>query len=439
MATRSSSIVGRVARGSAIAASGAALVAAVATTALAAYWVRRVEDRRIDDAAMTLATELDEGAVDVPTTEAIYHDESEEMRHTGLLFAVYDSRGVMVIGDPRVQLPPSDGCADMNGDALRVCRTNSRRDLVAVVGAAPAVLLPFLAGAAFLSAALAAGLAWLVCRPLSRHAIAPLTRLRKRIADLDVRSVADADLGSDEGVVEVDGLRRAISELIERVDSTLALANRFAANAAHELRTPLTSVRAELDLLWESVDDPGASASASRAQQKVAELSSLVERLLILSTPARSATDAHELVSLRDLLEDAVSELPPEHRDQVEVLADDAIVHGDAVLLATMVVNAIANGLKFGKRVIAYVKADERAALLHVDDDGPGIPVDERERVFEPFFRSAHALRSRAPGHGLGLALIRHVAQTHGGAARFVEPAGGGARLEIELPLAGAA
>ncbi len=239
------------------------------------------------------------------------------------------------------------------------------------------------------------------------------------------------------GEVEVDALRRTIEQLIVRVERALSQAHRFAANAAHELRTPLTTVRAELELLAENITEPGAREGATVAQQKLAELSMLVERLLILSVPARSAADAHEVVSLRDLLEDVVQSLPNDDRSRVEVSEGDALVRGDATLLGTMVANAIANGLKFGSAVTTELSLVEGIAVLHVDDDGPGVEASERERAFEPFFRSSEALKRRIPGHGLGLALIRHIATTHGGSATLVGKRTQGGRLEIRLPSAG--
>jgi nitrogen-specific signal transduction histidine kinase len=77
------------------------------------------------------------------------------------------------------------------------------------------------------------------------------------------------------------------------------------------------------------------------------------------------------------------------------------------------------------------------APVAGEDDDGPGVEASERERAFEPFFRSSEALRRRVPGHGLGLALIRHIATTHGGSATLVDKRTQGARLEIRLPSAG--
>jgi len=428
------SIVGRVASGAALAAAAAALVAAIATIVFATLLLQRAEDRRLEEAAVTFAEELGQGGNDIAAIREVHRDESEEMDHTGMLFAVYDGGGSLLVGDHRVGMPAELGCATFRASALRVCRAQASNGLSAVVAEAHTRPLSMLAGAAILAALLAAALAWAASRPISKRVVAPLTRLRERIAQLNIDALSEANLGSEEHVAEVDTLRGTILQLVARVERALAQANRFAANAAHELRTPLTSVRGELELLGENVSDPAAREGAMLAQQKLTELSVLVERLLILSVPTRSTSDAHEVVSLRDLVEDAVQSLPKEDRARVEVSDGDALVRGDATLLGTMVANAIANGLKFGRVVTTAVLLLDDVAVLHVDDDGPGVDAAERERAFEPFFRSGDALRRRVPGHGLGLALIRHIAETHGGTADLVEKPTPGARLEVRLP-----
>lgn len=430
------SLVRRVALGAALAASAAALVAALATIVLTTLLLQRAEDRRLEEAAVTFGAELGPDGSDLATVRAAHRDESEEMDHTGMHFTVYDAQGGLVVGERRLGLPREAGCSTTNASALRVCRAQAGNGLTVVVGAAHTPLGGLLAAAALLAALFAAALAWATSLPISRLVVAPLTRLRERIAQLDIDALSTADLGAEEQIAEVDALRRTIEQLVVRVERALSQAHRFAANAAHELRTPLTTVRAELELLAEGITEPGARTGAAVAQQKLVELSMLVERLLILSVPKRSAADAHEVVSLRDLLEDVVHALSPDDRSRVQLSEGDALVRGDAALLSTLAANAIANGLKFGTTVTTEVLLTGGTTLLRVDDDGPGIDAAERERVFEPFFRSAEALRRRVPGHGLGLALIRHIAETHGGRAALVDKPTRGARLEIHLPTA---
>lgn len=430
----SRSLLHRVAWSAAIAASVAALLAAVATIVLASYLLNRAEDRRVEDAAVTFADELDHASTDRAAVQQVHHDESEEMAHSGLSFAVYDRDGQLLAGDARLELSRTLGCST-TPTALRSCRVQTSSGLGAVAGVPHVTFLPLLASAAIAATLLSAVLAWLASRPIARFVVGPLTRLRERIAELDVDTTSHAELGPPEQVVEVDALSNTIAQLIVRIERAIALAHRFAANAAHELRTPLTAVQAELELLSESIAEPEARANAQRAQRKLVELVELVERLLVLSVPARTASDAHEVVSLRDLLEDSVAALPVAQQKRITLPVNDALVRGDALLLGTMIANALSNALKFADKASVSMSTIDAELVLHIEDDGQGMDAADRERVFEPFFRADTVLRQRLPGHGLGLALIRHIAQTHGGLAAFVDMRERGSCLEIRLPL----
>jgi signal transduction histidine kinase len=215
----------------------------------------------------------------------------------------------------------------------------------------------------------------------------------------------------------------------------LEQAQRFAANAAHEIRTPLTAVRAELDLLAESAAPAhDLAADLSAARSKVADLILLVEKLLVLATPKQIANEPNEVVSLRDVLEDVVSGLEPDQVRRVQLSDADALVRGDATLLASMFANALVNALKFGNEVRVELTVKEGIVSVIIDDDGPGIAEADWERVFEPFYRDRSPQHRRQPGHGLGLALVRHIAESHGGGAFFQHPRQTGARLELVLP-----
>ena len=424
------SLVRRVAWGSALGASAAALVAALSTSALGAFLLLGAEDRRLQEAAVILSAIIAETPEHL--TKAV-DDEENEIAHSGIVLVAFSEDGRFLAGDQRVALPMSIGCADDERVPLRVCRTPPSAGIVAVAASPRSLAAPMLAIAALAAAVLAGLVGLLTSFPVARWLIAPLSRLRQSIAEIDIETGLPASLGPTEHVLEVDALRETLRLLIARVGLALDQAHRFAASAAHELRTPLSAVSAELELLAESTTIDETRTDLLRAQRKIAGLATLVERLLILATPRRASTDDSEIVSLRDLLEDVVAMLPAADRERIRTSEGDAVLKGDAVLLATMASNAISNGLKFGHHVTTEVRNEDGLAILQIDDDGPGIPVDERERVFDPFFRTDDALRRRLPGHGLGLALIRHIAQTHGGDASFGTHPHGGARLEIRL------
>jgi signal transduction histidine kinase len=294
--------------------------------------------------------------------------------------------------------------------------------------------LPFVI-AALVALAVCGLMTWVLTRPVISSVMAPFSRLRARVAAIDVDVDVKSDLGEPEHVTEVDELRATIGHLLERVGTALEQAQRFAANAAHELRTPLTAVRAELELLAEQPSlSHDISGNLAAARSRVADLVVLVERLLVLATPKRAGVEPNEIVSLRDVMEDVVRSLSIEQRGHVQLSEGDALVRGDPLLLESMFANALTNGLKFGTEVRVTLTVADGVASIRVDDDGPGLAEADWERVFEPFYRDHGALRRRQPGHGLGLALVRHIAESHGGSASFRRREGAGARLEVLLP-----
>lgn len=427
---RSQTLTSRVVWGTVVAASIAAVVSASAAAGLSGWLMLRAEDRRLLDAAQVLADELVSGEEGSPA-EALEH-ETSETSHMGLVFSVFDETG-RVAGDARLPRLQPGRCDSVAGHPLRVCSVSSSVGLEISAAGAHSDVGAMLAGAALAAALLAAAVAWVVSRSVARTAIGPLTRLEQRLVAID-RPDLKAELGTAEGVIEVDRLRATLEGLLARLLGALAHAERFAADAAHELRTPLTAVRAELELLAEQ--SPSQAQQLQRARQTLARLEALVERLLVLATPERSQPARDEAVSLRDVVEDVVASLPPAEHGRVSVGEGDVTVRGDSSLLQALVSNALSNALKFGTRASVAIGLDGRQAVLRVDDDGPGVPPSERDRVFEPFFSSAQARMQGKAGHGLGLAIIAHIARRHGGSARFDE-ATGGARLEVRLPAEG--
>ncbi|MFO0625849.1 MAG: HAMP domain-containing sensor histidine kinase [Polyangiales bacterium] len=244
-------------------------------------------------------------------------------------------------------------------------------------------------------------------------------------------------LPAREGSEEVDALREALSALLTGHADSLARARRFAADAAHELRTPLGRLRAALEL---AADDPALPdahrAQLARLQQDAGALGALAERLLILASPLPTATLAGEAVSLAEVAGEVVDALDDVARARVSLRADDeGMVRGDPTLLRVMVHNAVENALKFAPAgaITVAVRAAAATVVVQVRDAGPGVPASQREALFAPFHRSAAARAAGLPGHGVGLALIAHVARAHGGEARFVD-ADRGATLEVSLP-----
>jgi signal transduction histidine kinase len=429
------SLVTRVARSAAVAASTSAFLAAVATSSLGSFLLQKAEDRRLFEASRDLVFLLGQEPLERDRIRAIVLHEHEETEHAGIRFTVSEMNGSFIAGDLHVDHVTPDRCSTRGEDRLRTCSVATGAGVIVTAASihSPQTVLFFIA--ALVALAFSGLVTWFWSRPMARSAIAPFSRLRSRVAAIDVDVGGKAELGAVEHVIEVDELRTTIGHLLERVGIALDQAQRFAANAAHELRTPLAAVSAELELLGEHPSLPrDVAGELTTAQSKVADLVMLVEKLLVLATPKRIANEPNEIVSLRDVIEDVVRSLSPDQASKVHLTDADALVRGDAMLLASLFTNALVNALKFGNEVRVDLTVANGVASINVDDDGPGVDEADWERVFEPFYRGQGALRRRTPGHGLGLALVRHIAESHGGRAFFRPRGGAGARLQVVLP-----
>lgn len=385
--------------------------------------LQRAEDRRLLDAAVVLATELTTTAEAGQRLPQLVDDEEAETAHMGMVFAVFGSEGPRLAGDARLPFLAHGRCAAVTSE-VRACSATAGPWVVVAGGAHTSSAQLAIAG--LLAVLLVVVGAFIVSGPLATSIVSPLSRLQTRLERLEVASMTGSQLGPPSGVSEVDSLRQTIEALLVRADEALKYATRFSASAAHELRTPLSTIQAELELL--SADTRPSPDVLARLRRTVARLGELLERLLVLATP--NADASRELVSLRDVVEDTLDLLPAEARSRVtlEVSGERSLL-GDATLLSTMVTNGLSNALKFGKHVTVRLAAD----ALVFDDDGPGVPPGERLRVFEPFHRGESARVGAVAGHGLGLALIAHVASQHGATASF-EDGATGARLAIRWP-----
>ncbi|UJR79928.1 sensor histidine kinase [Sandaracinus amylolyticus] len=423
----------------ALASAGAAALAG-AVAAIVAGWTAEQLVRAHDDDALlahtrALADEVrdeedepddDEGPSDLG---AILADELDEVPVVGARAAVYDDEGHVLAGDAQLSPLPPGSCADVG--SLRACTVSygaRRLTLAASEGAArdhrSLFVIALLAGA--LVGALAGGAS---AARIAGVALAPLSALRDRVRAIDPGAPRVDRIAAPEHDAELEDLRAAIAELVERLAVALAQARSFASNAAHELRTPLASVAGELELLDER-SDPEAIA---RTRAQVARLVELVQRLLVLAR-AEPIDRAHaEAIDLGDVVREVIDRLPDASRVRTSV-ADDVIVSGDAALLDALISNALSNALKFSDDVVdveVTLAGDE--ARIDVRDRGPGIATEDRARVFDAFYRSRAARASGTPGHGIGLALIAHVATAHGGRVEIV-PSERGLHLRAHLP-----
>lgn len=229
---------------------------------------------------------------------------------------------------------------------------------------------------------------------------------------------------------ELRPLGASLNGLLARLSDALSAQRRFTADAAHELRTPLAALTLQLDLARRSGTPGELVASLADLEAGVARASHVVEQLMTL---ARVEPEALALQKSRcDLVaiaKDAiVARASLAERKKIDLglaRAEVASVDGDPAALAILLSNLVDNALRYtppGGRIDVSVSCPDGVPVLEVADTGPGIPAAERERVFDRFYRGAHA---DEPGSGLGLSIVKRIADAHGATIALGAPASG--------------
>jgi len=265
-------------------------------------------------------------------------------------------------------------------------------------------------------------------------AVYPLVRrLTRRLEVLKehVEALGDGRLDQRvpvEGSDEIAKLADAFNRTADRIEHLVADKSRLLANTSHELRTPLARVRMAIALLHES---PRPDLLA-RIDRDIEELNELIGELLFASRlDAPEQTYDSERVDLLALAAEEAARL-----EGVEVGGVSCLVDGDPKLLRRLVRNLLENALRHGEIPVVVEASQETGRVrLVVADRGPGIPESERERIFEPFYRPSGQASSDG-GVGLGLALVRQIAERHAGRICCEPRIGGGTRFVLELPAA---
>ena len=270
--------------------------------------------------------------------------------------------------------------------------------------------------------------------------IAALTSSARRIAHTrDPTERVPIPPGEDE-IVELartlDDMLASLDAAQEEREAMLVRQRQFVADASHELRTPLTSVLANLELLADVLDGERGEAarSALRSSQRMRRL---VGDLLLLARADAKRQLPREPTDLGQVLVEAAVELGPVGQDhEVSLDAREAVVDGVRDELHRLALNLLENAVRHtppGTHVRARTVAEDGHALLVVEDDGPGVPPALRERIFERFVRGSGD--RGAASSGLGLAIVRAVAESHAGTVSL-EDAHPGTRFLVRLPLA---
>jgi signal transduction histidine kinase len=266
-----------------------------------------------------------------------------------------------------------------------------------------------------------AGVTWLV----TRHALLPVEGIRRGMAEITASTDLSRRVPVPDARDEVARLARTTNETLAALQASVERQRRFVADASHELRSPIASLRTQLEI---GAAHPGLL-DLDGAVLDTVRLQALAADLLLLARLDAGERPGEVPVPLDALVREEVAQRQDRH--PVDVAVQPAEVTGSRGQLARVLGNLLDNAQRHAAaRVRVAVRREGDRAVLEVSDDGPGVPADQRERVFERFVRLDDARSRDDGGAGLGLAIARDVAVRHGGTLTLED----GARFVLRLP-----
>lgn len=271
---------------------------------------------------------------------------------------------------------------------------------------------------------------------LSALAMAPVAWIfaRRLSAPIKIFASAAERLGRDprapplqlRGPTEIAVATRAFNEMQERLRRYVEDRTAMVGAIAHDLRTPLTRLRFRIEALPEEQR----SKFASDLDQMEAMIAATLA--FVRDTSREGERTPLELSSLLESLCDEMAETGAAAEMEP---GEKVVLEGDPMALRRLFANLLENAVKFGGAARTRVFRDEANAIVEIDDDGPGIPPKDAEKVFEPFYRREPSRSRQTGGIGLGLAVVRSIARGHGGDVDLVNRPGGGLTARVMLPL----
>ncbi len=271
---------------------------------------------------------------------------------------------------------------------------------------------------------------------LSAIAIAPIAYVFARRLSTPIRLFADAAerLGRDpraeplvlKGPAEIAVAVRAFNDMQERLRRYVEDRTAMVAAIAHDLRTPLTRLRFRIETLPED--------QRAKISGDIDQMEAMISAALTFVRDASRPGERTRL-ELSSLLESLCDEMAETGCATAVEAGEKVVLEGDPMALRRLFSNLLENAVKFGGRARTRVYRDDRHAVVEIEDDGPGIPPADRERVFEPFYRREPSRSRQTGGIGLGLAVVRSIARGHGGDVELLNRSGGGLTARVELPL----
>jgi len=278
-------------------------------------------------------------------------------------------------------------------------------------------------------------------------ALEPISSVVRSVEEVSINSL---NLRVDEGngTDEIARLARTFNNMLTRLEDAFSLQKDFISNASHEIRTPLTSIYGQLQVLLlkdrKKIDYKSTIASVL---EDIRNLSDLSNNLLLLARTSSAVTDRSvDLIRVDEILwqvAEDIKKLNKEFTVNIKIGLDSAtgdaeqmLVLGNESLLRTAVLNILENSCKYSDDHSADVLLDcvDKKVKLTFTDRGKGIPPEDMDKIFEPFYRGNNS--KTIPGHGIGLSLVQKIIQNHKGTITISSDHVAGTKVIVELPLA---
>ena len=272
---------------------------------------------------------------------------------------------------------------------------------------------------------------------ISGHALRPIREFSDKIEEVQAQNLSDSRI-EENNVKELNQLGISYNKMLERLSEAFEIQRQFTANAAHELRTPLALMQVQLDL-YNSASHPGNDADTLQTIKMVTEQNDKLNRMVktLLDMSELQTVGRDDKIILDAIVEEVLADLEPlavEKNIKLIGKCEDATMIGSDILIYRLVYNLVENAIKYNHplgqvTVTAYQR--NKHVYLSVEDTGSGIPMELRERVFEPFFRVDKSRSRELGGVGLGLAFVREIVRVHDGSICIKSGKAGGTIFEV--------
>ncbi|NQX12586.1 HAMP domain-containing histidine kinase [Microbacteriaceae bacterium VKM Ac-2855] len=421
------------------------LVSAALATGLlfgAVLFVALLQRSLVDAEAFTAAQQADQIAADTENIGSLPPFNADEvviqLQRAGAVVAVADDDFIYTVPLPVSAEPTITSIGDsrfvVRSAALQLGGDPAETVVVArtLAGADDAArsATGLLAVAVPIITAVVGALVWFVVG----RSLRPVERIRT-----DVESIEVQDLGGrvqqPGGRDEIARLARTMNGMLERLQRSQRAQRAFVSNASHELRSPVAAIRQHAQVALRHPDAMPLADLAAVVDEEAARMEALVATLLLLARVDEGTPAERPEVDLDDIVLDEAERLRALGVAVQSSGIGPAQVRGDELLLRGAVRNAADNARRHARSRVAFsVQQDATGARIRIDDDGPGVPEADRERMFLRFERGDDARARDTGGSGLGLAIVAEAARACGGTALLESSPLGGARLEIRIP-----